>query len=192
MSVRFIRILLSLSALLALLFVHPACVTIQMVSVDQKTQLENQILGSFEALQDDLILIASVRGEGQQRTDLSPAKREALMAMMNRQFNLDDVNDLRARGVAGEKRDGLLVFLETDRTRQDSAFAAFARRIIEEENRDRGIIMNRVIAMNPSLGPEDLPTVRRMMHTLALESAPAGTLVESPNGGWSPKTEARP
>jgi hypothetical protein len=176
--------------ILLLVAVNPACVSIKMISVDQKTQLENQILGSFEALQGDLVLIASVRGEGQTRPDLPPAKREALMAMMNRQFNLDDLNDLRRRGIAGEKQDGLLVMRDTDRTRGDSAYAQFARGIIDQENRDRTIIMNRVLSMNPSLTAADMPIVRSMMHKLAAESAPPGTPIEMENGQWIIKPEA--
>jgi hypothetical protein len=164
------------------------CVNLKVVAVDQKTQLENQVLGSFGELQKDLVLIQSVRGEGGEQRIPAP-QREALQAMMNRQFNMDDVSELKAQGTAGEARTGLLQFIETDRTRGDPAYRAETLRLIEEENRDRTVFMKRVIAVNPNLGEKDYPAVQEMMHRLNADASAPGVMIQDDKGGWAAKPE---
>lgn len=176
-----------LAALLILLALSSACVSLKMVSVDEKTELENQILGSFGELQKDLVLVASVRGEGRNEKKIPPAHREALMAMMERQFNADDVADLKAAGTAGEGKDGLLKLFDTERTKNDRAYRDFAKNLVEQENRDRSVILQRVIDMNPNLSGKDLPVVRRMLYRLNAESSAPGTRIQAETGEWIAK-----
>jgi len=166
---------------------HIGCGGMQIVSVDQKTQLENQILGSMDSLQGDLALMASVRGDQAETAKIPPAHKEALLAMMNRQFNQDDVNELKARVIAGENINGLLTFFETALTKNDPNYRAFAKRIVKEENQDRLIIMQRVISINKNLSRKDLPTIRMMMYKLNAQSSAAGTKVQSLSGKWNVK-----
>ena len=165
------------------------CISIKIVSVDEKTQLENQILGSFKALQQDLVLISSVRGEGRQDDAISPARREVIQAMMNRQFNLDDVVALKQKGVVGENNEGLLNFFETEQTRNDDEFRSFAVQIKEDENRDRSVIMKRVIAIDENLSQQDYPLVQKMMYKLNVEDTAPGARIQSPGGEWSNKDD---
>lgn len=161
-----------------------SCVTLKMVSVDQKTELENQILGSINSLQDDLVLMSSVRGNNKQQS-IPPAHREALYSVMNRQYNLDDVNALKQQGIAGEATNGLLQFFETNQTQNSKSYEEFARRIIKEENNDRSIIMKRVISINQNLTPDDKKLVQKIMHKLNVQSSPENTKVENISGQWT-------
>lgn len=167
-----------------------ACVSLKVISVDQKTQLENQILGTFSDLQKDLVLVQSVRGEGQSEAPLPPAQREALLAMMNRQYNADDVAELKQEGVAGERKDGLLEFFPNEKTRASQSFEASAQRVIEEENHDRRVFTQRVIAINPNLSEKDAPAVAEMLYRLNIEGSPAGTRVQDATGAWTTKTQS--
>lgn len=166
-----------------------ACVSLKVISVDQKTQLENQILGTFSDLQKDLVLIQSVRGEVQGEAPLPPAQREALLAMMNRQFNADDVAELKEAGIAGERKDGLLEFFATDKTRASAAFEASAKRVIDEENHDRTVFIKRVIALNPNLSEKDSVAVAEMLYRLNVEGSPDGTRMQNADGAWVTKAQ---
>jgi len=173
---------------LFLLLPLSGCINLKVIAVDQKTQLENQILGSFGELQKDLVLIQSVRGD-EEGTAIPAPQREALYAMMNRQFNADDVMALKIQGVAGEAKTGLLQFFETERTRNDAAFKAEAQRLIEEENHDRTVFMKRVIMVNPNLGEKDYPAVQNLFFRLNADSSPPGVLVQEENGEWKAKPD---
>lgn len=166
------------------------CVSLKVISVDQKTQLENQILGSFSDLQKDLVLVQSVRSEGQAEAKMPPAQREALLAMMNRQFNADDVAELKADGIAGERRDGLLEFFATEKTKTNPGFESGAKRVIAEENRDRGIFMKRAIAINPNLSENDLPKVADLLYRLNVAGSANGTRIQDAAGAWVTKNAA--
>ena len=147
--------------------------------MDRKTQLENQILGSFPRLEPELLLASSVRGglRGGQA-----AEREALVqALMDREFNRDDIDELKREQVLGEGRDGLLVELKAP---ADPERARLARDLLREENRDRMLVMRHVIASNPRLGERDLAVVQRAFHRLNAGAARPGDLVQEADGRW--------
>ena len=171
-------------------FVLSGCVSLKIVSVDQKTQLENQILGSLQDMEGDLVLVASVRGEGDKNPNISKAHKEALMAMLNRQFNADDLLEMKNAGVVGEKDDGLLAYFETERTRNDAEFSELSKRIFAEENRDREIIMKRVIAMNDKLTMKEYPQVKKMLYMLNVQNSLEGHKIQDENGTWTVKSAA--
>jgi hypothetical protein len=65
--------------------------------IDQKTALENQILGSYEELGNELLL-ASVRSVDEQEKlkpfiEVPKGKRLALKAMQRQEFNRDDIRE---------------------------------------------------------------------------------------------------
>ena len=160
-----------------------ACVTVKPVVLDRKTQLENQVLGTFRRLSQDLVIASSVRGPGagQGEASLSPLQREAAEAVMLREFHRDDVDQLKAEKVAGEGKESLLVLLTPP---AEEAAAARARRLVSEENQAREVIMERVIQLNADLQPKDLPLVRRIFRRLNREAARPGELIQRDNGKW--------
>jgi len=181
----------SLFAALVAALLATGCVSIRPVVVSKKTQIENQIVGEIGALQHDLILAASVRSMGADDPDLSPAHREALVAMMNRQFRLDDVVDLKRRRVLGEAMDGTLHYFPNPDLRANPAEADVVKALVEAENADRDTIMQRIIDMNPGLDATHLPEVQRLMHELNVERSELGTLVEDETGEWKEKIDPR-
>lgn len=160
-----------------------ACVTVKPVVLDHKTQLENQVLGTFKRLSQDLVLASSVRGPGAATSGgkLSPLRQEAAEAVMLREFHRDDLEQLKADKVVGEGKHALLVLLSAP---TEQTAAAQARRLVSEENGARGVIMDRVIQLNADLQQEDLPLVRRIFRRLNREAARTGDLVQRDNGKW--------
>jgi hypothetical protein len=156
------------------------CVSLKPVLLDRKTQLENQVLGSFQRLEQDLILASSVRGE-RPAPKLTPLQREAVEAMMSRAFNKDDVDALKQEQVVGEANTGMLSI----RTQpKDPVLVKRVAALVQQENRDRLVIIKRVIQLDPQLGDKDLPEVRRIFYRLNLQTAQPGDLVQREAGDW--------
>lgn len=167
-------------------------VDVNVTIVDQKTALENQILGSYEELGNEMLLLASVRSvdeEGKLKTvaEIPPGKMKAIRAMQRQEFNRDDIQRFKEMGIAGEGNDGLLVYFENDRSRKDPKFKEFSQTLIREENEDRLTILRRTIATNENFSEEDLPKVQRIFAGLNRENAKKGEKIQLDNDTWSVK-----
>ena len=167
-------------------------VGVDVTVVDQKTALENQILGSYEELGNEMLLLASVRSvdeTGKLKTvaEIPPRKKQAIRAMQRQEFNRDDIQSFKKTGVAGEGNTGLLVFFENQKTSQDPKYNSFAQAIIQEENDDRLAILKRTIATNEAFSDGDLPKVRKIFASLNRDSAKSGEKIQQENGEWTVK-----
>ncbi len=159
---------------------------------DQRTQLENQVRGTYEELSDELLLVASVRGidpNGKltKPPPLAAGKEEALRAAQSREFNRDDLNDLMRQGCAGESADGGVAARPCTQTDQDASYRSFARALLGEENADRLVLMRRVIATNADLTDADLGEVRKIFADVNRENAEPGWWIERADGSWTRK-----
>ena len=165
-------------------------VDINVTIVDQKTALENQILGSFEELSNEVLLLASVRSideEGKLKpvTEIPKGKLRALRAMQRQEFNRDDIQEFKQTLRAGEGNDGTLKFFDNARTKTDAKFKEFAEAIIAEENEDRLIILQRIVATNENFTEQDLPKIRKISASLNRDNAKPGEKIQQENGDWS-------
>ena len=161
------------------------CVSVKPVVLDRKTQLENQILGTFRRLEGELILASSVRGEEVPARKRSPLDREALEAMMTREYNRDDIEDLKAKQVVGEANTGLLAVRDLP---SDVVEGRRVEKLVEEENGARTVLMKRVIHKSPDLSNKDLPELRRIFHRLNVQTARKGDWVQRVDGQWEQAT----
>lgn len=164
-------------------------VDVNVTIVDQKTALENQILGSYEELGNDVLLLASVRsvdeeGKLKPATEIPKGKLKALRAMQRQEFNRDDIQDFKKSLVAGEGNDGLLKYFETERTKSDAQFKEFATAIIAEENEDRMVILKRIVATNENFTDKDLPKVQKISASLNRDNAKPGEKIQLEDGTW--------
>ena len=175
-----------------LLACHGPLVGVNVEVVDEKTLLERQILGSYEELSKDLVMIASVRGvddSGKVKPApyLPPGKEKALRAAQSREFNRDDIERFKREGCAGESREGLLSVLPCPNARDDGKYAQLLREIAEEENTDRRIILSRVIETSENLTPADLPKLQRVFAQMNRDAAKKGEKIQLENGTWTEK-----
>jgi hypothetical protein len=164
-------------------------VDVNVTVVDQKTALENQILGSYEELGSDMMLLASVRSvdeNGKLKTvaQIPPAKLKAIRAMQRKEFNRDDIQTFKQLGCAGEGNDGLLVFFEVERSQKDPKFKTFAQTIIAEENEDRLATLERIVATNESFAENALPKVKKISASLNRDNAKPGEKIQLEDGTW--------
>ena len=87
-----------------------ASVNVEVLS--ERTALENQILGTYNALDKEMLLAASVRGvdeKGQIKTPpkKSRGRRDAVEAMQILDFHSDDLRRFKDLGWVGENSEGL-------------------------------------------------------------------------------------
>lgn len=168
-------------------------VDVNVTIVDQKTALENQILGSYEELGNEVLLLASVRSvdeEGKLKPviEVPKGKREALRAMQRQEFNHDDIQEFKKTLCAGEGNDGLLKYFDYEKTQKDPKYKEFVMAIIKEENEDRLTILKRIVATNENFSENDLPRVQKISASLNRDNALAGEKIQSEDGVWSLKS----
>jgi len=167
-------------------------VDVDVTVVDQKTALENQVLGSYEELGKETVLLASVRsvdenGKLQPVAEVPPGKLKAIRAVQRMEFNRDDILKFKKLGCAGEGNDGFLKFFECEKTRGDPKFATFVQAIVKEENADRLAVLERIVATNVNFSEDDLPKVKKIYAKLNQDSAAAGTRIQTEDGAWVTK-----
>jgi len=160
--------------------------------VDERTALENQVLGTYQELNQEVLLVASVRyidpkGKLQKSPEIPPGKKQVIRALQRSSFNKDDIEALKVRGIFGENKEGGLSVLNPTAIVPDQR--AFVNNLIAEENADRVVIMTRVIETNEKLSEADLPRVKKMFAALNRDKAEVGHMIQSDDGTWSKKTK---
>lgn len=159
------------------------CVTARIQVVDERTALENQILGAYEELDRDLQLVASVRASRKGTKTLSELRAQAIRARQMQQFNLDDVTELKEQGCLGETNQNELVARPCP---EESNAAIRTRRdkIAREENAAREAVLKFIVGTSPNLTEADLEPLKRAWARLNREQAPSGHWVQTEAGEW--------
>jgi uncharacterized protein DUF1318 len=158
--------------------------------VDERTALENQVLGTYQELNQQVMLVASVRyidpkGKLKQTQELPPGKKDVVRALQRVSFNKDDLNRYKSLGIIGENNEGGVTLLEPEKVQPDDR--AFVENLIKEENEDRLAIMSRIIETNETLTPSELPRVHKMFAALNRDKALKGERIQMDNGTWTQK-----
>ncbi len=165
--------------------VATGCVSPRIQVVDERTALENQILGAYERLDDDLQLMASVRAT--EASEPGPARhelrRQAIWARRLEIFFRDDVDELKRAGCLGEGRDGLLARRPCEPD-GDERRAAWLERVLQQVNEAREKIFEYIVASSHQLAPEDLEQVRGAFVRLRREEAERGEWLQQDDGSW--------
>ena len=161
--------------------------------VDERTALENQVLGTYQELNQQVMLLASVRyidpkGKLKQTQELPPGKKDVVRALQRVSFNKDDLNRYKSLGIIGENNEGGITLLEPGKV--EPADRAFVENLLKEENEDRAAIMSRIIETNETLSSTDLPRVHKMFAALNRDKALKGELIQLDNGKWIQKDTA--
>jgi len=191
-----------LQAWIALLLLTGGCTLakVDVTVVGERTALENQVLGSYNALDQEMLLVASVRGvdpEGRIRRPppKSPDQRDAVQAMQVLAFHEDDVAAFKRLGWVGEDNQGLLTAFPLKRDGAPADLKEFSKSYREEEFRSvvaavngaRETVMRRVIDLNENFSESDLPKVRQVFASLNADKTLAGDRIQAPDGTWTVK-----
>lgn len=177
---------------LGLLCILPACggPLVGVTVVDERTALENQVLGTYQELNQEVLLVASVRyidpkGKLKPTPAVPPGKKKVIRAIQRASFNKDDIDRLKGQAVLGENNQGGLTLLDQGKVDPDQQ--AFVKNLVQEENADREVIMSRVIETNEKLSEKDLPRVRKMFAAMSRDKARVGDMIQLENGQWVKK-----
>jgi len=184
-------------AILAAMLLSSGCASslfnVNLNVVGEQTALEKQVLGTYKSLGEDLMIYSSVRGvdEGGALKTPPPAtasQRAACLAMKNREYNRDDVIRILRAGIAGEANTGLLT------ARAEAAALAIegltreqVMKIIDEENRDRAAVIERLVATTPGISKEQTVQVGRIFAGLNQDVAPGGAWIQNEDETWRRK-----
>ncbi|HHS12581.1 MAG TPA: DUF1318 domain-containing protein [bacterium] len=154
----------------------------------EKTALEREVLGTYHQLEEDTWMVASMRSsrrEGEVR--LSPEKERVLEAMQTQKFNKDDVDEFKRKGLVGESKDGMLVIRSSKILEENPEMDRLVREIVQEENENRTLIMNRVVELNDRLRESRQEEILNIFARMNQENSPRGTWIERDDGTWIKK-----
>ena len=170
------------------------------VNVDvlsERTALENQILGTYNSLDREMLLTSSVRGVDAKGNIKKPPKHsqehnDAIAAIQLQDFHRDDIRRLKKMKFLGENNQGLLEIISTDKKEIPEELKEFSSTYKEEEfkdmvknvNHSRMIIMRRVIDLNENLSKKDLLEIQRVFGKLNAENAALGEKFQTQDGKW--------
>ena len=188
--------------MLAAVAVCSGC-TLAQVKVDvvsERTSLENQVLGTYNALDREMLLVASVRGvDTEGRVQAPPRqsreKQDVLLSMQILSFHEDDLQIFKRLGWVGENKEGLLTLFPMTKEKTPQELKEFVERYQEAEfasvvgkiNAAREVVMRRVIALNETFTESDLPAVRGIFAKLNIENVGSGEKYQAEDGTWKVK-----
>ena len=153
----------------------------------EKTALENQILGHYARLEEEVWMLVSYRSPDSTEQSFSQERRQMLEAMRNRMFNRDDVEEFKTDGVVGEALTGLLEIRPTDQYEEDNIYRRRVDVVVREENRDRQVIMVRIVELETDLDTRESEQIAVVFARLNQEGSPDGTWIEVSEGRWERK-----
>ncbi len=171
----------------ALLFAGCAVHTPEVTFTGERTALEKQILGSYRLIEEDTWELSSVRAAGQDSRKVSAERLKAIEAFANRLFNADDVEDFKRDEVIGENARGFLTIRSNPKVQEDAEYQAIANRILSEENRDRQIILQYLMAEGRNAERSDSLEVYHILSQLFLDASPPGTWIQKSDSSWTRK-----
>ena len=168
--------------------------------LSERTALENQVLGTYNSLDQEMLLAASVRGVDSSGQIQRPPKRSqeyqgTLAAMQVQAFHADDIETFKRLGWVGENNTGLLTIFSTQKDQVSEDLKAFVQRytndefnsVIEQINNARKTVMYRVVEMNENLTDADLPKIQKIFWKMNIENALPGEKIQNEGGTWETK-----
>jgi uncharacterized protein YdbL (DUF1318 family) len=177
--------------------------TLAQVKVDvvsERTSLENQVLGTYNALDKEMLLVASVRGvDAAGRVQAPPRQsrehQDVLLQMQVLAFHEDDLQAFKRLGWVGENNEGLLTVFPMTKEKVPKELNEFAgrytaeefRSVVEKINAAREVVMRRVIELNENFTAADLLKVRSVFGKLHAENARPGERYQTEDGTWKVK-----
>ncbi len=166
--------------------------------VSERTSLENQVLGTYNSLNEDMLLVASVRGVSPTgKIDApprhTPEQADATRALETIAFHADDIETFKRFGWIGENQEGLLTPFTRETPKVTSvelkSFAANYseaefQQVVKEVNQSRDVLMMRVVQTNENFTSKDIPAIRKVFAKINRQNSAPGTKVQEAGGAW--------
>jgi uncharacterized protein YdbL (DUF1318 family) len=166
--------------------------------VSERTSLENQVLGTYNSLSEDMLLVASVRGVSPSGSIEAPPRHtpeqvDATRAMETIAFHADDIETFKRFGWVGENQEGLLtpftretpkVTSEELKTFAANYSEAEFQQVVKEVNQSRDVLMMRVVQTNENFTIKDLPAIRKVFARINRQNSAPGSKVQEADARW--------
>ncbi len=150
----------------------------------EKTVLMKQVLGSVEDIETQNWILVSSRTPGfGGASDTSDQRRSVLQAIQNKKFNQDDIHEFKRKEYVGENNRGFLEIVSKGEE-ADSLTRKRIEQVVEEENRDRSVLYERVLALHQQAAAEGDSTVQALLADLSQKETESGTWIETANSEW--------
>lgn len=182
------KVLLWLVTLGALLL-YACAPEVNIELVDAKTMLENQVLGSYEELGEDVWMVSNVRvadgatvpaGELVGIENLDEDKEAVLTAYLDSLYLSDEIRHLKHEGLVGETWNGLV-------EPTPAAFGdVYVGLLAYDENDNRQLIYERLSLVTPgiSLSDDPLSTIGETFGQYHRERLQPGEYFFTADGTW--------
>jgi len=156
----------------------------------EKTALENQVIGTYQEIEQDAWTLASVRSTTPGQAPKMPAeKKKVFEAIQGRKFNKDDIDEFKKAEIVGENNEGLLEIRNYQKLESDPELKTRVTKIVETENGYRKIIMDRIIVLNESAAKAGSNNVAKIFAKINKDNSEPGTWIQSDDGKWIKKVE---
>lgn len=153
----------------------------------EKTALEREVLGTYHRMTEDTWMIASTRSKNGKQQEISEEKRQVLDALQQQKFNRDDIDEFKKMGYVGENNQGFLEIRNQSTLQDDTNTYKLVHEIVKEENKDREVIMNRVVELNQNLQNAVKDNIMTIFAQMYQENSPVGTWIQQKVGEWGQK-----
>ena len=150
----------------------------------EKTALEEQVLGDYRQIESDTWVIASTRAAGSGSASGTKSQQAVLNATLNRKFNKDEIDEFKQDQVLGENNQGYLEILTNEKYLNDAQYKQMVDQIFAEENRDRKIIYEQLVAAQNIESEEKTKEVYWIFTKQNFRDSQKGTKIQQQDGTW--------
>lgn len=158
----------------------------------EKTALENQVIGTYQEIEQDAWTLASVRSTTPGKpAEIPKEKKKVFEAVQGRKFNKDDIDEFKKAEIVGESNSGMLEIRNHQKLESDPELKARVTKIVETENEYRKIIMDRVMVLNESAAQAGDETLSRIFSKINQDSSESGTWIQQGDGTWVKKGQQK-
>jgi len=158
----------------------------------EKTALENQVIGTYQQIEDDVWTLTSVRStDSANKPEVSAEKKRVLEAVQGRKFNKDDIDEFLQNGYVGENTQGFLELRDQDKLANDIQLKTRVSKIVENENNFRQTIMERIVLLNEQAAQAGEANVGKIFAKINQDNANVGAWIQIENGEWIKKGQAQ-
>lgn len=152
----------------------------------EKTALEEQVLGDYRQIESDAWVIASTRAAGSGSSE-GKSQSQILAATQNRKFNKDEIDEFKKDKTLGENNKGYLEILFNDKYDTNTIYRKMVDQLLAEENRDRKIIYEQIIAAQNISSQEKRDKIQIVFAKQNMKESASGTMVQNEDGSWVEK-----
>ena len=177
----------------------PGCCVIKLPPVtfpSERTSLENQILGTYQEIKEDVWLVSSsqtVEGLKISRTAKTNNGKQqgidykVIKALETIEYNKEPVKLYKENGTVGENNEGLLSYIKNTYIENDPKEKEKVTEVVNEVNDARLVLMLEVINKNEELTIDDIEKVKKTFAGINSKNARPGEWVQNENGDWNKK-----